>query len=462
MGIQAVKGVEIGDGFALARVRGSEAHDEIEPDLRRATNRAGGIEGGVTNGEPVVVRAAMKPLPTLMRPLRSVDLDSGEPGEALVERSDVQAVEALAVVAEAAVAWELARAAREKFGGDALVDFVARARRLPRANRVAARNALDRHLALVGFMGAGKSTLGPQLAERLGRRFVSVDELVEQRAGSPVAEVFAERGEPAFRELEEEAALDVARTSSARRGRARRGRTELGDDACSACSSDAFALHLETSAEEAWEPSRVLRSAARARPRSVRRALRAAAAAVRGCGRRTRDRPGRRDARRGGRPLRLASRRNGRRASWPTRVSPSSTRSQRRTPFRPETPRRPLPKPSASGARSGSSAVRRSSRSAAARRRTSRASSRRPTFAASTGSPVPSTLLGQVDAAIGGKTAIDLPEGKNLVGAFHWPAETIIDTSLLETLPDEERRNGLAEVVEDGAPGRRAAVGARD
>jgi chorismate synthase len=124
MGIQAVKGVEIGDGFALARMRGSDAHDEIEPDRRRATNRAGGLEGGVTNGEPVVVRAAMKPLPTLMRPLRSVDLDSGEPGEALVERSDVQAVEALAVVAEAAVAWELARAAREKFGGDALADFV--------------------------------------------------------------------------------------------------------------------------------------------------------------------------------------------------------------------------------------------------------------------------------------------------------------------------------------------------
>ena len=124
MGIQAVKGVEVGDGFALARMRGSEAHDEIEPDRRRVTNRAGGLEGGVTNGSPVVVRAAMKPLPTLMRPLRSVDLETGEPGEALVERSDVAAVEALAVVAEAAVAFELARAAREKFGGDALADFV--------------------------------------------------------------------------------------------------------------------------------------------------------------------------------------------------------------------------------------------------------------------------------------------------------------------------------------------------
>jgi chorismate synthase len=128
MGIQAVKGVEIGEGFELARLRGSEAHDEIARDehgLHRTTNRAGGIEGGVSNGEEVVVRAAMKPLPTLMRPLASVDLQTGEPGDALVERSDVSAVEALAVVAEAAVAFELARAAREKFGGDALGDFVA-------------------------------------------------------------------------------------------------------------------------------------------------------------------------------------------------------------------------------------------------------------------------------------------------------------------------------------------------
>jgi chorismate synthase len=127
-GIQAVKAVEIGDGLALARERGSRAHDEIlrdERGLHRLTNRAGGIEAGVSNGEPIVVRAAMKPLPTLMRPLASVDLETGEPAQALVERSDVAAVEALAVVAEAAVAWELARAAREKFGGDALADFVA-------------------------------------------------------------------------------------------------------------------------------------------------------------------------------------------------------------------------------------------------------------------------------------------------------------------------------------------------
>ena len=128
MGTQAVKGVEIGAGFALAGLRGSEAHDEIlrnERGYYRETNRAGGIEAGVSNGEEMVVRAAMKPLPTLMRPLRSADLESGEPAEALVERSDVAAVEALAVVLEACVAFELAAAARDKFGGDALADFVA-------------------------------------------------------------------------------------------------------------------------------------------------------------------------------------------------------------------------------------------------------------------------------------------------------------------------------------------------
>jgi len=128
LGTQAVKGVEIGDGFALAGLRGSAAHDEIFRDgdgFFRETNHAGGIEAGMSNGAAIVVRAAMKPLPTLMRPLRSVDLASGEPAAALVERSDVCAIEALAVVGEAVVAFELAAAAREKFGGDSVGDFVA-------------------------------------------------------------------------------------------------------------------------------------------------------------------------------------------------------------------------------------------------------------------------------------------------------------------------------------------------
>jgi chorismate synthase len=129
MGTQAVKGVEIGDGFDLARRYGSEAHDEIlrddEHGLHRETNHAGGIEAGVSNGEEIVVRAAMKPLPTLMQPLASVDLETGAPAQALVERSDTAALEALAVVAESCVAWELARAAREKFGGDSIGDVLA-------------------------------------------------------------------------------------------------------------------------------------------------------------------------------------------------------------------------------------------------------------------------------------------------------------------------------------------------
>ncbi len=127
MGIQAMKAVEIGEGWANAALRGSAVHDELYYDdgYRRYTNRAGGLEGGMTNGEPIVVRIAMKPLPTLMKPLKTARLDTHEPAEALVERSDTTAIWAAAVVAEAAVAFELARAVKEKFGGDAILDLVA-------------------------------------------------------------------------------------------------------------------------------------------------------------------------------------------------------------------------------------------------------------------------------------------------------------------------------------------------
>jgi chorismate synthase len=129
LSIQSAKGVEIGDAIASSGRRGSSVHDEIfhtdEKGWHRETDRAGGIEGGMTNGAEVVVRTIWKPLPTLMRPLRSAELGSHEPREAHVERSDVTVLPAAAVVAEAAVAWELARAAREKFGGDAIGDFTA-------------------------------------------------------------------------------------------------------------------------------------------------------------------------------------------------------------------------------------------------------------------------------------------------------------------------------------------------
>ncbi len=125
MGIQAIKGVEIGLGFGVAALPGSRVHDEIlrgegEVWFRRATNRAGGLEGGITNGEPVVVRAAMKPIATLYKPLRSVDVVTKEEVAAGVERSDTCAVPAASVVGRAVVAFVLAQAVLEKFGGDSL------------------------------------------------------------------------------------------------------------------------------------------------------------------------------------------------------------------------------------------------------------------------------------------------------------------------------------------------------
>ena len=205
MGIQAVKGVEIGDGFALAGLRGSQAHDEIRTDRRRDTNHAGGIEAGVSNGEEIVVRAAMKPLPTLMKPLASVDLATGEEATALVERSDVAAVEALAVVAEAAVAWELAVLALDKFGGDAVEDFVAAHARVRRAHLMAL-NALGRHLALIGFMGAGKTTIAPEVGARLDRKLVELDAEIAGATGEVVG-AFGSKGEAFFRVQEAKHAL---------------------------------------------------------------------------------------------------------------------------------------------------------------------------------------------------------------------------------------------------------------
>ncbi|SRX81785.1 putative chorismate synthase AroF (5-enolpyruvylshikimate-3-phosphate phospholyase) [Mycobacterium tuberculosis H37Rv] [Mycolicibacterium parafortuitum] len=125
MGIQAIKGVEIGDGFETARRRGSVAHDEIYPGpdgVIRSTNRAGGLEGGMTNGLPVRVRAAMKPISTVPRALATVDMSTGDEAVAIHQRSDVCAVPAAGVVVETMVALVLARAALAKFGGDSLAE----------------------------------------------------------------------------------------------------------------------------------------------------------------------------------------------------------------------------------------------------------------------------------------------------------------------------------------------------
>jgi chorismate synthase len=125
LSIQSVKGVEVGDGFASAGRPGSKAHDEIvvrSGRLARATARAGGIEGGMSTGQPIRLRAAMKPFSTVPKPLRTVDLATGEPAVAIKQRTDVCAVPAGGVVGEAAVATTLADATLEKFGGDSLVE----------------------------------------------------------------------------------------------------------------------------------------------------------------------------------------------------------------------------------------------------------------------------------------------------------------------------------------------------
>jgi chorismate synthase len=128
MSIPAVKGVEIGMGFEASRVTGAEVHDEITlapgrtraGNVRRTTNRAGGLEGGMTTGEPLVIRVAMKPISTLMRPLGTIDVADGSEAKAVAERSDVTAVPAMGVIAEAMAALVLADAMLEKFGGDSL------------------------------------------------------------------------------------------------------------------------------------------------------------------------------------------------------------------------------------------------------------------------------------------------------------------------------------------------------
>ena len=132
MGIQAIKAVEVGDGFELARTRGSAAQDEIEPvdggGVRRTSGRSGGIEGGMSTGETLRIRAGMKPISTVPRALRTIDTGSGEPARAHHQRSDVCAVPAAGVVAEAMTALVVAQTALEKFGGDSVTETAANLR----------------------------------------------------------------------------------------------------------------------------------------------------------------------------------------------------------------------------------------------------------------------------------------------------------------------------------------------
>jgi len=217
MSIQAVKAVEIGEGWDVARRRGSDAHDAVrwDPDgpgdaggYRRDTGRAGGIEGGMSIGGLVVVRAAMKPLATLNRPvLETVDVVTKETTVSFRERTDVTAVPAMGVVAETMTALVLANEALRKFGGDSMAEvlrnrdgYVAALGQTPSAARRP--TGPPDHVLLIGMMGAGKTTVGGLVAERLGWPLLDSDAEVAAATGRSVPQIFAEQGEAAFRAAE--------------------------------------------------------------------------------------------------------------------------------------------------------------------------------------------------------------------------------------------------------------------
>lgn len=208
MGIQAIKGVEVGDGFDLARVPGSQAHDEIvaTPDgIRRTSGRSGGTEGGLTTGELLRVRAAMKPIATVPRALATVDVVTGEAAKAHHQRSDVCAVPAAGIVAEAMVALVLADAVAEKFGGDSVAETHRNVQSYLSTSRSGERPA-DRPGRT---HGVGKSTVGELLADRLGTAYRDTDADVVATAGKAISEIFFDDGEERFRALERQAVRDA-------------------------------------------------------------------------------------------------------------------------------------------------------------------------------------------------------------------------------------------------------------
>lgn len=213
MSVHAIKAVEIGDGWRGANAFGTETHDPIALDngrIVRASNHAGGLEGGITNSEPLIVRAAMKPIATVSNALPSFDLRNLGVAPAHVERSDTCAVPAAGVVLEAMIALALADALLESFGGDSM-----EALRLPLAKaRMATRTDLG-HAFLIGPMGAGKSSVGAALAKATGKQFIDLDARIEKKTGAKVADIFANQGEEAFRALEAEALDAVANEPAA-------------------------------------------------------------------------------------------------------------------------------------------------------------------------------------------------------------------------------------------------------
>lgn len=199
-GIQAIKGAEVGDGWGGARRYGTEVHDPIVrfgTGFGRSSNHAGGTEGGMSNGEPLVVRAAMKPIATVSNALPSVDFVTGEVDKAHVERSDTCAVPAAAVVGESMAALCVAELLLETWGADTLDALRGQVKAAWRRSRL-----LPGHVYLAGLSGSGKSTSGPLLAKALGLAFVDLDQEIVKDAGMDIPTIFKTEGEDLFRQRE--------------------------------------------------------------------------------------------------------------------------------------------------------------------------------------------------------------------------------------------------------------------
>ncbi len=287
--IQSVKGVAIGEAWDVAGRPGSEAHDEIfwseEHGYFRETNHAGGLEGGMTNGQPLSVRAAIKPISTLTKPLRSVDTETKQPAQALRERTDSTVVPAAAVVAEAMVGADPGRAATARSSA-ATTSTTSSPRSTPTssASTSGAEPVSRPAIVFIGFMGAGKST-ALAAARTAGLETTEIDELMEAELGKPIAEAFEQRRRGGLPRARGRGRRRAAGAGRRRRDRARRRQRPLRAGARGARPPHRR-LAARSTPREAWR-----RIAGSDRPAGdQRRGRRAAAgrapAALRGAGRR--------------------------------------------------------------------------------------------------------------------------------------------------------------------------------